>query len=234
MIAPRQFKQFNKAVEACRITESSLNHHLMVKTTPRIDRGGQGGQGGTLSNMSKKRKRPWDSHKNKKAGKSPKGKECTKYGKNHGDRQCMAGQNRTFLVAWNEEGYTEYVAKYLTYQKVKIEHQKPARELQPLDILEWKWDSISMDFIVGLLMTVAKHDAIWVIIDRLTKSAYFLAMNVKDSPEKLARLYIKEVVRLHGVLSKLSERSILGPDIVVETSRQIKAIQQRLLTAQSR
>ncbi|XP_028802422.1 serine/arginine-rich splicing factor RS2Z32-like [Neltuma alba] len=93
MIAPRQFKQFNKAVEACSITESSLNHHLMVKTTPREEKGGQGGQGGTSSNPSKKRKQPWNNHKNKKGGKLPKGKECTKCGKNHGDRSCMAGQN---------------------------------------------------------------------------------------------------------------------------------------------
>ncbi|XP_028752880.1 uncharacterized protein LOC114712228 [Neltuma alba] len=55
MIAPKQFEQFNKAVEAYRITESSLNHHLMVKTTPREEKGGQGG---TSSNASKKRKQP--------------------------------------------------------------------------------------------------------------------------------------------------------------------------------
>ncbi|XP_028799331.1 uncharacterized protein LOC114754688 [Neltuma alba] len=66
-----------------------------------------------------------------------------------------------------------------------MEHQKPAGELQPLDIPEWKWDSVSMDFIVGLPMTAGKHDAMWVIVDRLTKSVHFLAMNVKDSPEKL-------------------------------------------------
>ncbi|XP_028803936.1 uncharacterized protein LOC114759003 [Neltuma alba] len=66
MIAPRQFEQFNKAVEACRITESSFNHHLIVKTTPRAKKGGQGGQGGTSSNVNKKRKQPWNNRKNKK------------------------------------------------------------------------------------------------------------------------------------------------------------------------
>ncbi|XP_028800667.1 replication protein A 70 kDa DNA-binding subunit C-like [Neltuma alba] len=93
MIAPRQFEQFNKAVEACRITESSFNHHLMVKTTPRAEKGGQGGQGVTSSNVNKKRKQPWNNHKSKKGGKAPKGKECPKCGKNHGDRLFMAGQN---------------------------------------------------------------------------------------------------------------------------------------------
>ncbi|XP_028800477.1 uncharacterized protein LOC114755776 [Neltuma alba] len=90
MIAPRQFEQFNKVVEACRITESSLNHHLMVKTTPRAEKGGQGG---TSSNANRKRRRPCDNQKNKKGGKPSNGKECPTYGKSHGDRPCMAGQN---------------------------------------------------------------------------------------------------------------------------------------------
>ncbi|XP_028768479.1 DNA-binding protein HEXBP-like [Neltuma alba] len=93
MIAPRQFEQFNKTLEACRITKSSFNHHLMVKTTSRAEKGGQGGQGGTSSNVNKKRKQPWNNYKSKKSGKAPKGKECAKCGKNHGDRPCMAGQN---------------------------------------------------------------------------------------------------------------------------------------------
>ncbi|XP_028799201.1 uncharacterized protein LOC114754584 [Neltuma alba] len=91
MIAPRQFEQLNKVVEACRITESSFNHHLMVKTTPRAEKGGQGGQGVTSSNVNKKRKQPWNNRKNKKGSKAPKGKECPKCGKNHDDRPCMAG-----------------------------------------------------------------------------------------------------------------------------------------------
>ncbi|XP_028800081.1 uncharacterized protein LOC114755371 [Neltuma alba] len=84
---------FNKAVEACRITKNSFNHHLMVKTTPGVEKGGQGGQGVTSSNMNKKRKQPWNNRKNKKGDKAPKGKECPKCGKNHSDRPCMAGQN---------------------------------------------------------------------------------------------------------------------------------------------
>ena len=61
-----------------------------------------------------------------------------------------------------------YVARCLTYQRVKIEHQRPAGLLQSLDVPEWKWGSISMDFVVGLLLTQWKHNVIWVIVDRLT------------------------------------------------------------------
>ena len=56
-----------------------------------------------------------------------------------------------------------------------------------------------MDFVTGLPRTQRQHDAIWVIVDRLTKSAYFLPVNVEDSLEKLAQLYVDEIVRLHGV-----------------------------------
>ena len=68
------------------------------------------------------------------------------------------------------------MAKFLTRQRVKIEHQRPAGLLQLLDVPEWKWNSISIDFVVGLPLTQRKNNAIWVIVDRLTKKAHFIAM----------------------------------------------------------
>jgi hypothetical protein len=68
----------------------------------------------------------------------------------------------------------EFVSKCLTCLKIKVEHQRPSGPLQPLDIPEWKWESIAMDFVVGLPRTPAGHDSIWVIIDKLTKTAHFL------------------------------------------------------------
>ena len=93
----------------------------------------------------------------------------------------------------------EFIAKCLTCQKIKAEHQKPAGKLKPLEIPEWKWDSIGMDFIMGLPKTRSGFDAIWVIIDRLTKSAHFLAKKTRWSVNILAALYMKEIVRLHGI-----------------------------------
>ena len=72
-----------------------------------------------------------------------------------------------------------------------------------LDIPVWKWDSIAMDFVTHLPRTVRGHDAIWVVVDRLTKSAHFLAVNLRMSMAKLAQLYSKEIVRLHGVPSSI-------------------------------
>jgi hypothetical protein len=68
---------------------------------------------------------------------------------------------------------TRYVSKCDTYRKVKADYMKPRGLLQPLSIPDWKWDNISMDFIVGLPLTTRKFDSIWVIIDRLTKSGHF-------------------------------------------------------------
>ena len=59
----------------------------------------------------------------------------------------------------------EYVARCLTFQKLKVEHQKSGGLLQPLPILVWKWDHITMDFVVGMPRTQRHHDAIWVIVD---------------------------------------------------------------------
>ena len=93
----------------------------------------------------------------------------------------------------------EYVAQCNICQQVKAEHQRPGGLLQPLPIPEWKWDQISMDFVCSLPRTASRHDAIWVIVDRLTKTAHFLPINMTYPLEKLARLYIREIVRLHGV-----------------------------------
>ncbi|GJY07928.1 putative reverse transcriptase domain-containing protein [Tanacetum coccineum] len=72
----------------------------------------------------------------------------------------------------------------------------------------WKWDEISMDFVTGLPRTQRKHDAIWVVVDRLTKSAHFLPIR-KDYPvSKLAEMFQQEIVRLHGTPSAISERTI--------------------------
>ncbi|GJS48097.1 putative reverse transcriptase domain-containing protein [Tanacetum coccineum] len=100
-----------------------------------------------------------------------------------------------------------YVSKCLTCSKVEAEHQKPSRLLQQSEIPEWKWENITMDFIVKLPRTSSGHDAIWVIVDRLTKSAHFLAVREDFKTEKLARLYINEIVARHGVpVSIISDR----------------------------
>jgi hypothetical protein len=93
----------------------------------------------------------------------------------------------------------QFVSRCLTCQQVKAEHQRTAGLLQPLPIPEWKWEKIAMDFVSGLPRSSRGRDAIWVIVDRLTKSAHFIPFRVGQSTEALAERYMQEVVRLHGV-----------------------------------
>ncbi|GKA99907.1 hypothetical protein Tco_0827901 [Tanacetum coccineum] len=100
-----------------------------------------------------------------------------------------------------------YVSKCLTCAKVKAEYQKPSGLLVQPVIPVWKWENITMDFVTKLPKTSTGQDTIWVIVDRLTKSAHFLPMRENDSMEKLTRQYLKEVVTRHGVpVSIISDR----------------------------
>ncbi|GJX72149.1 putative reverse transcriptase domain-containing protein [Tanacetum coccineum] len=94
---------------------------------------------------------------------------------------------------------TEYVSKCLTCLKVKAEHQRPSGLLQQPEIPVWKWEGIAMDFMTKLPRTSCGHDTIWVIVDRLTKSAHFLPMREDYKMERLARLYLNEIVSRHGM-----------------------------------
>nr|GEV40739.1 putative reverse transcriptase domain-containing protein [Tanacetum cinerariifolium] len=124
-----------------------------------------------------------------------------------------------------------FVSKCLTCAKVKAEHQKPSGLLQQPKIPEWKWEKITMDFVLGLPRTPSGYDSIWVIVDRLTKSARFLSMKKTDSIEKLAQLYLKEIFCRHGVpVSIISDRDKL----IHETTEKIVQVKNRLLTARSR
>ncbi|KAD4982495.1 hypothetical protein E3N88_19166 [Mikania micrantha] len=101
----------------------------------------------------------------------------------------------------------QYVNKCLTCAQVKAEHQKPYGYMQPLEVPEWKWEHITMDFITKLPLTAKRYNAIWVIVDRLTKSAHFLPIRETYTSEKLSELFVKEIITRHGVpFSIVSDR----------------------------
>ncbi|GKF67559.1 putative reverse transcriptase domain-containing protein, partial [Tanacetum coccineum] len=92
-----------------------------------------------------------------------------------------------------------YVSKCLTYARVKAKHQRPLGLLVQPEIPEWKWDNIMMDFITKLPKSSQGFDTIWVIVDRLIKSAHFLPIRENDRLHKLARLYLNRIVARHGI-----------------------------------
>ena len=93
----------------------------------------------------------------------------------------------------------QYVVVCDTCRRVKASHLRVAGPLQPLSIPSGKWEDISMDFIVGLPLTPSKHDSIWVIVDRLTKSAHFIPVHTTHNVKKYADIYMDKIVCLHGV-----------------------------------
>jgi hypothetical protein len=105
-----------------------------------------------------------------------------------------------------------YVARCDTCRRVKAIHLKTAAPLQSLPIPTWKWEDISMDFIVGLPRTAKWYDSIWVIVDQLTKITHFLPVKTDHSIAVYAQLYIARILRLHWVPNTIvSDR---GPQFV--------------------
>jgi hypothetical protein len=132
---------------------------------------------------------------------------CSSYTIHPGSTKMYRDLQETFW--WNnmKTEIAQFVEQCLTCQQVKVEHQRPSGLLQSLSIPEWKWEHISMDFVSGLPRSPKGHDAIWVIVDRLTKSAHFIPIRMNYSLDQLAQLYIEEIVRLHGIpVSIVSDR----------------------------
>ncbi|GJW58633.1 putative reverse transcriptase domain-containing protein [Tanacetum coccineum] len=117
-----------------------------------------------------------------------------------------------------------YVSKCLTYLRVKAEHQKPSGLLVQLEIPQWKWDNITMDFVTKLPRTQRGNDTIWVIVDRLTKSAHFLPMRETDPMDKLARLYLKE----KDMGTRLDMSTAYHPETDGQSERTIQTLKDML------
>jgi hypothetical protein len=86
-----------------------------------------------------------------------------------------------------------------TCRRIKADHLRPARNLQPMSIPEWKWENIRMDFIVGLPRTSCGYISIWVIVDRLTKLTHFIPVVMTYRVRYYAELYISHIIRYHGI-----------------------------------
>lgn len=103
----------------------------------------------------------------------------------------------------------EFVYTRLTCKNLKIEHQKSFRSMKMLSIQEWKWDTISMDFVMNFLNKSKGTYIIWVVMDRLTKLAHFILIKISYPLQKLAEVYIEKIISLYGIPSSIvSDRYI--------------------------
>ena len=82
-------------------------------------------------------------------------------------------------MGWDEERCAEFFSQCLICQQVKAEQKEPGGLLHPLEVPQWKWESVSMDFINGLPRSKKGDTSIWVVVDRLTKSAHFIPVKSK-------------------------------------------------------
>ncbi|KAJ9545199.1 hypothetical protein OSB04_024906 [Centaurea solstitialis] len=131
----------------------------------------------------------------------------SRYSIHPGSDKMYKGLKEHFWWPGMKKDIATYVSKCLTCARIKAEHQKPSGLLQQPEIPEWKWERISMDFVTKLPRTKKGHDSIWVIVDRLTKSAHFLPIKESFSIDRLAQLYVDEIVMRHGVpISIISDR----------------------------
>nr|GEX95669.1 RNA-directed DNA polymerase homolog [Tanacetum cinerariifolium] len=125
----------------------------------------------------------------------------------------------------------------LFIQHVKIEHQRASELLLTLDISVWKWDEISMDFVTGLPCTQKKNDAIWVVVDCLTKSAYFLPIRKDFSISRLAAPYellYGRKCRAPICWNEVGERVIEGPELIEVTNEKVDVAKEKLKEPRSR
>ncbi|KAJ9560990.1 hypothetical protein OSB04_006150 [Centaurea solstitialis] len=131
----------------------------------------------------------------------------SKYSVHPGTNKMYHGLRQSYWWPGMKKDIAYFVERCVTCLQVKIEHQRPYGKLQQLPIPEWTWEHVTMDFVTKLPRTPKGYDTIWVIVDRLSKSAHFLPMKETYSMDRLARLYIAEVVRLHGTpVSIVSDR----------------------------
>jgi hypothetical protein len=114
-------------------------------------------------------------------------------------QKIVSAVKRQYYWPYMKRDIYEYIAKCLECQRVKDEHRHLAGLLQALPIPQWKWEVVTMDFITGLPRTSKQHDAIMVVVDKLTKDAHFIPMKVTHKETNVADIYMREVARLHGI-----------------------------------
>ena len=131
----------------------------------------------------------------------------SKYNIHPGSTKMYHGLKEHFWWNGMKRDVATYVSKCHTCQEVKVEHQRPGGLSQDIEIPTWKWEDINMDFVTGLPKVRGGYDSIWVIVDKLTKSAHFIPIKTNYQAEELAKIYLKEIVKLHGApRSVISDR----------------------------
>jgi hypothetical protein len=126
------------------------------------------------------------------------------YCAHQGVKNMYAKMKKLFFWVRMKQDVVHFVTRFLECQQVKVNHHHPTGLLQPHDVPMSKWEVISMDFVVGLPLTSHQHNAILVIVDKLTKSAHFIPVRDTYDVTDVARVFLRKVIRLHGIPKKIT------------------------------
>jgi hypothetical protein len=124
---------------------------------------------------------------------------CSKYSIHPGTNKVYQDLKKNFWWKRKKREIARYVSECDTCRRVKVDHLRPARNLQPLSIPEWNWENICMDFIVGLPCISRGYHSIWVIVDHLTKSAHFIPVSTTYRVQQYAELCLSHIICYHGI-----------------------------------
>jgi hypothetical protein len=116
-----------------------------------------------------------------------------------GYHKTMATVKNHYFWQGRKKEIVEYIARCMECQKVKVGYRHPAGLLQALPILEWKWEVVTMDFIMGLPRTRKQHDSIMVVVDKITKAVHFIPLKTTHKAIDVVDIFLKEVAHLHGI-----------------------------------
>eukprot|EP00253_Pinus_taeda_P010363 PITA_10363 len=131
------------------------------------------------------------------------------YAGHPGYQKMITAIRKEYFWPGMKKNIIEYLSQCLECQQIKAEHQHPAALLQPLQILEWKWEVISMDFITGLPKTKKNNDSIFVVVDKLSKAAHFIPVQSTYRAAQIAHIFMQNIFRLHGLpKSIISDRDV--------------------------
>jgi hypothetical protein len=124
---------------------------------------------------------------------------CSRYSIHPETNKMYQDLKKSFWWTRMKREIVKYMSECDMCRGVKADHLRPAKNLQPLSILEWKWENICMDFSVSLPRTSCRYNSIWVIVDRLTKSAHFIPISITYRVQQNTELYLSHIIRYHGI-----------------------------------
>ncbi|XP_070013691.1 uncharacterized protein [Nicotiana sylvestris] len=151
------------------------------------------------------------------------------------------GLGERILEEWMKKDIVEYVARCLNCQQVKYENQRPGGLIQQMTIPEWKWERITMEFVVGLSRTLQKINVVWAIVDRGQWDQFLPLVEFASNKSYQSSIEMAPFEALYGRRCRFpigsfdpGEAKLYSTDLVKDALEKVKLIQKRLRIAQSR